>query len=168
MNSPTMNSPTGYSRTQIALHWIVVALVAAQYIFKDSIAHAWAAWVQEVPFAFDPRILAHVVVGQLILVLIGWRLVLRMQRGAPASPEDEPTVMRTIAKLSHAGFYVILAALSVTGAVAWFGDVVPAAMAHNVLKTALLTLIVLHALAALLHHVVLKTDVMRRMIQPEA
>jgi cytochrome b561 len=163
-----MNSPAGYSRTQIALHWIVVALVAAQYVFKDAIAHAWMAWQQELPFAFDPRILAHVVVGQLILVLIGWRLVLRMQRGAPQSPQDEPAPMRGIAKLSHAGFYVILAALAVTGAAAWFGDIVPAAMAHHVLKTVLLALVVLHVLAALFHHVVLKTNVMWRMIQPEA
>ncbi|TAH64756.1 MAG: cytochrome B [Rhodopseudomonas palustris] len=163
-----MNLPAGYSRTQIALHWIVVALVAAQYIFKDAIAHAWMAWQQELPFAFDPRILAHVVVGQLILALIGWRLVLRMRRGAPPSPEDEPAPMRAIAKLSHAGFYVILAALSASGAAAWFGDIAPAAKLHNLLKTLLLALVVLHVLAALLHHVVLKTDVIRRMIQPEA
>jgi cytochrome b561 len=163
-----MNSPAGYSRTQIALHWIVVALVAAQYIFKDAIANAWFAWHQELPFAFDPRILAHIVVGQLILVLIGWRLVLRMKRGAPPSPEDEPAPLRAIAKISHAGFYVILAALSVSGAAAWFGDIVQAAQLHNLLKTVLLALVVLHVLAALLHHVVLKTDVMRRMIRSEA
>ena len=163
-----MNSPTGYSRMQIALHWIVVALVAAQFIFKDAIAQAWMAWHEELPFAFDPRIAAHVIAGQLILVLIGWRLVLRIKLGAPPSPADEPAPMRAIAKLSHAGFYVVLAALSVTGAAAWFGDIVPAARLHNLLKTVLLGLIVLHVLAALLHHVVLKTDVMRRMIPPHA
>lgn len=163
-----MNSPAGYSRTQIMLHWTVVALVAAQYVFKDAIAQAWMAWHQELPFAFDPRIAAHVIAGQLILVLIGWRLVLRIQNGAPPPPEDEPAPMRVIAKLSHAGFYVILAALSVSGAAAWFSDIVPAARLHNLLKTLLLALVVLHVLAALLHHVVLKTDVMRRMVRPEA
>lgn len=33
-----MTPATGYSATQIRLHWIVAALVGAQYIFKDSIA----------------------------------------------------------------------------------------------------------------------------------
>lgn len=163
-----MNTPAGYSRMQIALHWIVVALVAAQYIFKDAIANAWIAWHQGAAFTFDPRILAHIVVGLLILLLVGWRLVLRVKRGAPPSPQDEPGAMRAIAKLSHAGFYVLLAALSVSGTLAWFGDVVPAAQLHNLLKTALLALVALHVLAALLHHVVLKTDVMRRMFVPEA
>jgi cytochrome b561 len=163
-----MNFPAGYSRVQIALHWIVVALVAVQYIFKDAIAHAWTAWHHGASFAFDPRILAHIVVGQLILVLVGWRLVLRVKRGAPPSPEGEPAPLRVIAKLSHASFYAVLAALSVSGTLAWFGDVTPAAQVHNLLKLVLLALVVLHVLAALLHHVVLKTDVMRRMILPEA
>uniref|UniRef100_Q07HV5 Cytochrome B561 n=1 Tax=Rhodopseudomonas palustris (strain BisA53) TaxID=316055 RepID=Q07HV5_RHOP5 len=163
-----MNSPIGYSRVQIALHWTVVALVAAQYIFKDSIANAWIAWHQGMPFAFDPRILAHIVMGQLILVLIGWRLVLRAKLGAPAPPDDEPAPMRAIARLSHAGFYVVLAAMSVSGTIAWFGDGIAAAQLHNLLKLVLLGLIVLHVLAALLHHVVLKTDVMQRMIRPQA
>ncbi|MGP9811173.1 cytochrome b [Rhodopseudomonas sp. NSM] len=163
-----MISPIGYSRVQIALHWVVVALVAAQYIFKDSIANAWMAWQQELPFAFDPRILAHIVVGMLILLLIGWRLVLRAKLGTPSPPEDEPAPMRTIAQFSHASFYVVLAAMSVSGVIAWFGDVAPAAQLHNLLKLVLLGLIALHVLAALLHHVVLKTDVMRRMVRPQA
>jgi cytochrome b561 len=133
------------------LHGIVVALVAAQFIFKDAIANAWLAWHQGMLVAFDPRILSHIAVGQLILMLIGWRRMLRMKRGAPPSPEDEPAPMRAIAKVSHAGFYLILAALSVSGAIAWFGDVVPAAQLHNLLREVLLALVVLHVLAALLH-----------------
>lgn len=35
-----MKQTSGYSATQIGLHWIVTVLVAGQYIFKDSIASA--------------------------------------------------------------------------------------------------------------------------------
>ena len=49
---------------------------------------------------------------------------------------------------------------------AWFGGVAPAAQAHNVLKVVLLGLVALHVGAALYHHLILKHDVLRRMICP--
>ena len=38
-----MPRTSGYSAAQIALHWAVVVLVAAQYVFKGTIAAAWDA-----------------------------------------------------------------------------------------------------------------------------
>jgi len=32
---------TGYSRTQIALHWIVFGLIAQQFLFRDAMSEAW-------------------------------------------------------------------------------------------------------------------------------
>lgn len=161
-----MDTSAGYSRVQIVLHWIVMALVAAQYIFRDDIADAWLSWHPGQPFAIDPRIVADIVVGQLVLVLTGWRLVLRLQLGAP--PPDAVAVLRGVSTLTHAGFYAVLAALSISGAVAWVGDVTPAAQLHAVLARTLMALIALHLFVALLRPVVLKTEMMRRMIQPEA
>ena len=40
-----MPRTSGYSAAQIALHWAVVVLVAAQYVFKGTIAAAWDAIV---------------------------------------------------------------------------------------------------------------------------
>ena len=68
----------------------------------------------------------------------------------------------------HWAFYAVLAAMAVTGSLAWFADVTPAAQAHNVLKVVLLALIVLHVLAVPFHRLVLKNNVMRRMIRPAA
>ena len=36
-----MSTPSGYSRVQIVLHWVVVLLIAQQYLFKDAISNAW-------------------------------------------------------------------------------------------------------------------------------
>lgn len=161
----TMPVPTGYSRTQIALHWAVAALVAGQYLFKESIALAWGNIRQGLPSEFDPLILAHVVGGGLILALVAWRLALRLTRGAPSAPENEPAALKTLAGAAHWAFYAVLAALSVTGALAWFADVVPAAQAHNVLKVVLLAMIALHVLAVPFHRLFLKNNVMQRMIR---
>jgi cytochrome b561 len=165
MTAP-QSAPKGYSTTQIALHWAVAVLVAAQYIFKDTISGAWEAIRQGQTYAFDPLILAHVVGGGLILAFVVWRLALRLRRGVPQPPENEPAPLKTLAHVAHWGFYAVLAAMAVTGLFAWFGDVVPAARAHNVLKVVLLALVALHVLAIPFHRIVLKNNVMQRMIRP--
>lgn len=161
-----MTHPVGYSRTQIALHWAVAALVAGQYIFKDSISGAWDAILAGRAVAFDPLIFAHVAGGGLILTFVVWRLVLRVKRGVPAPPENEPTALKTLSHVAHWAFYAVLAAMAVTGSLAWFGGVTDAAQAHNVLKVVLLALVALHVLAVPFHKIVLKNNVMARMIRP--
>ena len=163
-----MSETKGYSATQILLHWAVVVLVAAQYVFKSAISSAWDAIREGRAYDFDPLILAHVVGGGLILTFVVWRLVLRLRRGVPATPANEPAVLATLAHVAHWAFYAVLAALSVTGVLAWFGGVAAAAQAHNLLKVVLLALIAAHVLAVPFHAVVLKNDVMRRMIRSEA
>lgn len=164
--SVQQNVPQGYSATQIALHWAVAVLIAAQFLFKDAISNAWDAIGAGKTFAFDPLILAHMGGGGLILALVVWRLVLRLKRGVPAPPENEPGALKTLSHVAHWAFYAVLAAMTVTGSLAWFGYVTQAAQAHNILKIALLALVGLHVLAVPFHRVVLKNNVMRRMIQP--
>lgn len=163
-----MTSPKGYSTPQIALHWGMAALIAGQYLFKDPIAKAWQAIRAGTDFAFDPLILAHVAGGGLLLALVIWRLALRLRHGAPPPPENEPAVLKTLSHLVHWAFYGLIAALSVTGLAAWFGDLVVAAQAHSVLKMALIALIALHLLAIPFHRIVLKNNVLARMLRPAA
>ncbi|WP_346911260.1 cytochrome b/b6 domain-containing protein [uncultured Roseibium sp.] len=160
-----MTTP-GYSRTQIALHWIVAALISAQYLFKDAISEAWTAYVQGQSFAFDPLILAHVTGGIIILALVLWRIVLRFSRGAPPLPEKEHPALKLAAKAVHVVFYLVLIGLSVSGGLAWFADVRVAANLHNVLKVVLLALIVVHVGAVVFHQLILKTAIMQRMLRP--
>lgn len=163
-----MKQTTGYSATQIGLHWIVALMVAGQYIFKDNIASTWDAYTQGQEAAFSPLVFAHVAGGVLILAFVVWRLVLRLTRGVPPAPENEPAPLRTLSHVAHWGFYALLASMSVTGGLMWFADVTAAAQVHNVLKGTLLALIVLHVVAIPFHKIVLKNNVMQRMIRPAA
>ncbi|QOR38090.1 cytochrome B [Billgrantia diversa] len=158
--------PQGYSAAQIALHWVVAVLIAAQYIFKDAISLAWDSVRAGENFAFDPLILAHVVGGGLILAFVVWRLVLRLKRGVPVAPENEPASLKTLSHVAHWALYAVLAAMALSGSLAWFGDVTQAAQVHNILKVVLLALVALHVLAIPFHRVVLKNNVMQRMIRP--
>ena len=115
-----MPRTSGYSVAQIALHWAVVVLVAAQYVFKGTIAAAWDAIVAGRAYEFHPLILAHVGGGMLILVLVLARLALRVKRGAPPPPENEPAILKLLAHAVHGAFYLVLILMSVSGGMAWF------------------------------------------------
>lgn len=159
---------TGYSRTQIALHWIVAALIAAQFLFKDAISAAWTAHVQGQSLAFDPLILAHVAGGAVILALVLWRITLNVRRGIPPLPDNEPGPLKLAAKLVHLAFYAVLVGLAVSGVLAWFADVRVGASVHNVLKVVLLALVAVHVGAVAVHQLVLKTSIIQRMLRPSA
>jgi cytochrome b561 len=163
-----MAHPTGYTRMQIRLHWIVVLLIALQYLLNGTIAAAWDGYLDGAAVAFDPLIAQHVLMGGLVAVLAFWRLGLRLTHGAPPPPEAEHPVLKMVAHATHLAFYALMLLMPLSGAVAWFGGVEAAAQGHNVMKVVLLALIVLHVAAALFHQFVLKTGVMARMKRPSA
>lgn len=163
-----MASPTGYSRPQIILHWAVALLILLQFVLSDAIGDAFRAAMRGTEIAFNPLIAQHVIGGFLILALVAWRLGLRLTRGAPQPPEKEHPALKLAAHVAHWAFYGLMILLPVSGAVAWFGLVGPAAEAHEVLKAVLMLLVVLHVAAALFHQFVLKTNIMARMKKAQA
>jgi len=97
-----MTDPKGYSRLQIALHWLAALLIVHQYLFKDAISAAWDAAVKGMESAFNPRVLAHLAGGALVLVFALWRLSIRAGRGAPETLGDS-AVQRALAKATPWG-----------------------------------------------------------------
>ena len=71
------------------------------------------------------------------------------------------------ARATHLGLYALMILMPISGALAWFGGLGAAAGAHNVLKVALLALVVLHVVGALYHRLWLKDAVMERMIRAQ-
>ncbi len=155
--------PQAYSKLQILLHWVIVVLVAIQYVFHEAIVDAYDAIERGV--TQDPTLMvrSHVIGGLLILVLMALRIFLRWTKGAPDLPEEEHPLLKLAAKATHGLFYLLLVLLPVSGAVAWFGMVEPAAEAHEIMRAVLMLLILLHIAAALMHQFYLKTDLMKRM-----
>lgn len=160
---------TGYSALQVALHWIVVVLVAFQFLAHDGMEEAWRAFRRDEPAPADSTVLAnmHVVAGVLVLLLALVRIYLRFTRGAPPPPQDEPRFLQILAEAVHGSIYLLLLLLPVSGAVAWFLGVEAAGDAHEVLKTLLLVAIVLHVGGALFQHFVRRSDVLIRMFRPQ-
>ncbi len=163
-----MPNPTGYSRLQIRLHWIITILIVAQFVFNESIVGAWDMFIKTGTTEFSPLVAAHVFGGIAILLLVLWRLAVRLKRGAPLPPESEHPLLKMAAHLSHWLLYALMILMPVSGVLAWFGGIEQAATNHFYMKFAMLGLVALHVVAALFHQFVLKTNLIQRMKTPEA
>ncbi len=165
----TRRDVTGYSTLQVALHWIVVVLVAFQFVAHDAMEAAWRAWNRgEIPSP-DLTVFTymHIGAGALILLLALMRLYLRMTRGVPAPPADEPRIQKWASEGVHVLIYVLLILLPLSGSTAWFLGVELAGEAHEIMQNFLLGAIGLHIAGALYQHFVRRSQVLVRMFRPE-
>lgn len=160
--------PKGYTISQIALHWIIAVLVLSQALLGEGIEEAWEAYSEGATPAADELFMAniHVWAGIIIFVLALVRVTLRLTRGAPPLPADEPPALRALATITHVAFYAIILIMPISGSLSWFGIVPDLAELHATAKLPILALVGLHAAAALWHHFVRRSDVMRRMLVP--
>lgn len=160
-----MSAPKGYSTLQIALHWLVALIVVHQFVLHKGIETAWDAYKagQAAPFSVLAGL--HVAGGILVLAFVLARIAMRLKRGAPELPVEEPMVLRLAAHATHWGLYLLLIGLVGSGMAAWFGGVKLAASAHGTFKNLLMLLVALHVAGALFQHFWLKSDVLRRMMR---
>jgi cytochrome b561 len=174
------NTTTRWGVVSQFLHWLIVALIVTQVILGN-IASDLPIGVKKL--AMFAR---HKSVGITILGLAVIRLAWRWFNPTPLLPGTLKPYERVLAGLTHAGLYVLLFAMPLTGwmmtsargfPVSWFGyfqlpDLVPKndtlynlmKDTHDTLAVALYVIVSLHLLAALKHHFVLRDDVLRRML----
>jgi len=163
-----MTQPAGFTRTQVILHWVVVVLIAFQYLASEGIETAWRAY-RNGTFTqadFSTLALMHLASGSLVLILVIWRLILRARYGAPPPDPAEPALLQLLAKIVHLAIYALIVVLPISGLIGWIGGVGGAIRVHLIAKTILLPLIGLHVIGALVHHFIWKTDVLKRMLVP--
>jgi len=161
-----------------SFHWIIVALLSAQYIVgsvmphirKDTPHEGWVAW--------------HTSIGAAIMFVVVLRLVWRFLKPVPLLAM--PSWQMRLANFTHAGLYILVITMTIlgfasTGYLGWtvrlFGLVPIPALAekgaewghtagdiHDTLVYVLLAFIVLHIGAALYHHFFLRDRVLQRML----
>lgn len=159
-------APTSYSILQKALHWTMALLILFNLIFSDAMEEATEAYERgEVPSPEDlssANIHAYVGIAVLCLGLI--RLVVRLTRGAPDAPPEEPPVLRLAAKIAHWSFYALFILLPLSGiGKYYFGNDTAGFVHAGPLKLLMWVLIVVHIAAVLVHQFYWKTNVAQRM-----
>lgn len=157
---------TGYTGTQIALHWLVALLIAAQFLLADGMSAAWRIYEDGGEKVATGGAWLHILLGVAVLLLVAWRLMLRVSEGAPAPAAGESGPQILVAKATHGLLYLLMILLPVTGGVAWFGGVRTAGGLHQIGKVLLLVFVGLHVLGAVYNHFVLKNGMLARMTRP--
>ncbi|PDT06178.1 cytochrome B [Rhizobium chutanense] len=159
-------SAKGYSLSQRLLHWTVALLIFFNLLFPDGM-NIWHRLIRrgEVP---TPEQIAsaniHAYVGIAILLLAVLRLCLRFAQGVPPEVSQEPAIFRLAAKLAHAGLYILIFAMPLSGIAAYYFGINPAGSFHaDILKIILWALIAAHVAGALIHQFYWKSNVLRRM-----
>lgn len=151
-------APKGFTRTQIRLHWVIVALVVVMYLTGDAMEEGGSGGALAA---------IHIWAGALIIPVMIVRLYIRASRGAPPAPDGEPAFLRSIARGTVWIFYMVLVAIPVGGLMEEWGGVKAGFVLHEAFEPLLFILIWLHFAAAMVHHFVFKNDVLRRMLRPE-
>lgn len=175
------NSRNRYGASVIALHWLMLVLLAAVYASME--LRGFAPKGSELRANMQSL---HFLLGLSVLVLVAVRLYVRWAAGA--APPIEPPMPRwpaLLARLMHVALYLLMIATPLLGWLALstaakpvtpFGFALPMltganeALAHplkdlhETLATAGYALIGLHAAAALLHHYVIRDDTLVRML----
>jgi cytochrome b561 len=174
-----VNTPARYTSTAVALHWLLVAALVAQ------IGFGW--FLEVVPRGTPARTIyvnlhksTGMIIGLLILMRLGWRLT----HPAPPLPSTMPAWERVAAKWSHVLLYMCMIVMPLSGYVAsnfskygvnFFNAVKMSPWGvedetiyrafnttHVVTSYLLVTLIVVHVLAAL-RHLMMRDGVFSRM-----
>lgn len=100
----------GYGTVARLLHWIMAILILGMIpVGLIMIQEGLPRSVQ------DPLFIFHKNVGSLLLVLVAIRLVWRLLNPAPPLPEDMPRWMKLAARVNHAGLYLAIMVMAVSG-----------------------------------------------------
>lgn len=154
----------GYSRTQIALHWVVMVLVFFQLVAGDSMTRVWWDGQKTGHVEMTTAARLHIIVGITILVLMLWRLGLRLIRGVPEVPDEQGPMVKLAGEIAHWSFYALLLLLPISGLLVWFGGVEALYRLHgSLLKALLYLLIAAHVGAAFWHQFIVRDGLLARM-----
>ncbi len=165
---PEMQQPSivSYSLSQRFLHWAVALLIFFNLLFPDGM-NIWHRLMRRGQVPTPEQISSaniHAYVGIAILLLAVLRLGLRFTKGVPDEVAQEPAIFRLAARLAHAGLYILIFAMPLSGIAAYYFGIDPAGSFHaDVLKIILWALIAAHVAGALVHQFYWKGNVLRRM-----
>jgi cytochrome b561 len=181
------NSPARYGLVALVFHWLIALAIIGMLVLGSIMTD-----LPNSPEKFKLYQL-HKSVGMTILAASLLRLGWRLANPAPPLPPTVPRLEAMAAKSTHAAFYLLMIGLPVSGwmmvsastwniptrifglftlpHLPWFSTLADKKPVEDALKVVhemagwvLAALLLLHVAAALRHHLLLKDDILRRML----
>lgn len=158
-----MEERTAYTWVQITLHWLIAALIVANYIVSDGMGEIFDGTLEgKVPTGWTSTF--HVWVGSTILGLVVLRLIARSVTGAPRHASGNALLDRA-SVWGQWLLYTLMLVVPLLGAVTWFGGLEATADLHVLAVNALMILALGHAAMAMVHQFVFKDGLLIRMVR---
>ena len=157
------------SGLQVALHWIIAFLVIVQAFVTNGATGRMAEATEDgLAMSLASRFGAdlHVAFGVTVFLLALVRVGVRLHRGAPPRPCDDPVATHLAAHLIHVLLYAVILLMPVYAFIAWYLQVGLINELHALGMNAVLLIVGVHVAGALYQRFVARTDVLVRMIQP--
>lgn len=180
---PLANTPARYGAVAMLLHWGMAFLLLSLAVLGWTMVALPDAGYDRVKIT---AILVHKAIGMLALAVVVLRLLWRLVGLLPALAHGLPFWQQVAARFVHLWFYALLLALPLTGWLMssaggypvplvgglnapdligenarWFAWLIEV---HRWLADALVVLVIVHAGAALRHHLVLRDETLTRML----
>lgn len=165
-----------YSKVQIALHWIMAIMVFGMAAAGLAYRYDWVG---------NNVLIIHQYAGQVLIVLLVIRVILRFLRPPPAASSHHSMWEKRLASTVHFGLYLCLIAFVITGYVSASALSDTALLfpvdrafarsergellldAHYALKWVLLGLFTLHFAGTIKHSLIDRDDTLARMLAPK-
>lgn len=160
-----MKTSTGYTRLQIALHWLIAVLIIAAYFQSEGMGKLLEIRIETGQTGAEGGTL-HGMLGSLVFLLVLIRIVVRLRQGAPDALDGTAPLLAMASKWSHRAIYLLMVAVPVAGMTAWFGHKEDVGAVHEVLGNTLIFVALAHSLLAIYHHFVIKDGTLNRMRKP--
>ena len=168
---PTAKDPADrpgyYHPAQIVAHWTIVMLLVFQFATGGGMEKAFNlsdAGVE--PLRLAGAAWVHGLLGTSILLVMIWRLLIRVTHPVPPPPDTLPKPVAILSRAVHYAFYVFLIAMPLAGLVAVFTGNDFFAAAHGLASKVLLGLVALHV-AGGLYHAFKRDGVVKRILRQD-
>lgn len=141
-----------YTRLQRRLHWVVILLLAGQYLLQGFMRDALKAIESEQTLGFGQFLVTtiHTWSGISIAMIMIWRWQLR-KRQVPLNGGNISKKFERWARVHHVSLYVTVWVMALSGSAHYYLHWQQAARWHELGKWVLLGLILLHVAGALVH-----------------
>jgi cytochrome b561 len=161
-----MTERTGYSLTQIALHWVTAILILAAWWYSEGMGDALDARLESGATGITGNTL-HVWLGGATFLVILIRIAVRLMQGAPEAVPGTSPLMAKAGEWGHRLLYLLMITTPLLGAITWYLSYDGTGDLHTYSANALMIVALGHAAMGLWHHYGVKDDTLRRMMRPE-
>lgn len=151
-----------YNTAQILLHWAIAALIIFNYFVSDGMGRAFRQHLNDSNTGYNLVASLHVYVGLAVIALVVIRIIVRFT--SHKTTAKSKSAIDRASRIVHECLYLLMFLVPVFGAIAWYLGIHFMGDVHEITMNIMMTLVMLHAAAALFHQYVLKDGTLLKML----